>query len=489
MEIRDGAFDSCVRLSSITLPKSLRTLGDAFRGCMELKTVKVSPENPSFKSVDGVLYSRDMETLLVYPPARAASEFTVPETVRRGWHLPVFSQKLQTLTIPAGVEPVADFIPVDLEQTVYFKGSAEEWCNLFRGASQFPRVRLVRESADIRYEGDYGYTVENGQATLRSYTGTDTDLNLPDMLGGCPVTAVGEEALCFLSGLNWEANEQGETEGRCRTYRVTVPEGVISLGDRAFYGSNLVSVFLPATLTELGAQVFAFCDQLENISVAAENPCFAAGDGALYSRDGTTLYVLCGRTRQEGETESVRRTGFILPSAVTAIAPGAFLSCPELDAVGVEAGSAAFAGADGVLTDLHGKTLAAYPAGALQRQIPETVETVGAYAFARSEMPDRTAYLLGNVTELGEGAFAYCKIGTVTIPEGIENIPERAFFGSSLAELHLPAGLTSIGEDAFCFCASLETVYFGGTESEWREISMASGNEALEHAHVEFESP
>lgn len=492
LEIRDGAFECCARLSSITLPKRLQTMGDAFRACMDLETVEVHPENSHFVSVDGVLYSGDMETLLVYPYAKRTTEFAVPETVRQGWHLPVFNSHLKTLTIPAGVEPVEFFDPADSETTLCFEGAAEAWRSLFRRTQLFPKVQLVQVGGDISYEGDYAYTLENGQATVWGYRGTDTVLDIPQTLGGCPVTAIGEEALCFLSGINWEISEGEEMEGRTRTYRVTVPEGVVSLGDRAFYGSSLCSIALPESLVDIGEQAFSFCDALGEITVSPENPCFTAVDGALYTADMTALVHLSGHAVDVEAGTDNERNAYILPASVTEILPGAFLGSPYLQSFAVELGNPAFAESGGVLTTLDGKTLVACPAGSRQweqRQVPETVETLGAYVFARCEMPDRTAYLLRNVTELEAGAFAYCEIDTVTVPEGIKNIPERAFFGSSLAKLHLPAGLTSIGEDAFCFCASLETVCFGGTKSEWQEISIASGNGVLEHAHMEFESP
>lgn len=496
VELRDGAFECCAQLSSITLPKSLQTLGDAFRACTELEAVEVHPENPDFISMDGVLYSGDMETLLVYPHARTGTDFTVPETVQQGWHLPLFSSHLQTLTIHAGVEPVDFFNPVGLDTALYFEGTAEEWRSLFRRVLPLPRVQLVQEGEEVSYEGEYAYTVENGQATLWGYCGTDTVLEIPNTLGGCPVTAIGEEALCFLSGENWETSENGAFESRVRTYQVTVPEGVVSLGDRAFYGSNLFSISLPSTLLEIGEKAFAFCDTLRTVTVSPENPNFTAVDGALYTKDMTTLVHLSGHALDENAGINNERNEYTLPASVTEILPGAFLGCPYLSTFDVEPGNPAFMGNGGVLTTLDGKTLAAYPAGGVrweQRQVPETVETIGAYAFARCELPDRTAYLLRNVTALEEGAFAYCVIPVVTIPEGIESLPERAFFGSafsdyssSFSKLQLPAGLTSIGEDAFALCTSPETVWFGGTESEWEKISMGSGNEVLETAHVEF---
>ncbi len=45
------------------------------------ESVKVSDENEKYTSKDGVLYSKDMKTLIFYPPQKKAALFEVPETV------------------------------------------------------------------------------------------------------------------------------------------------------------------------------------------------------------------------------------------------------------------------------------------------------------------------------------------------------------------------------------------------------------------------
>jgi len=44
----------------------------------------------------------------------------------------------------------------------------------------------------------------------------------------------------------------------------------------------------------------------------------------------------------------------------------------------------------------------------------------------------------------------------ILIPEGVEEIPERAFFRChSLEKIHLPSTLKQIGREAFAFCKNL----------------------------------
>ncbi len=51
-------------------------------------------------------------------------------------------------------------------------------------------VPNVGTSAGEMTEGDFSYTVANGQATITKYTGTDVDVTIPSSIGGYPVTTL-----------------------------------------------------------------------------------------------------------------------------------------------------------------------------------------------------------------------------------------------------------------------------------------------------------
>ena len=65
------------------LPESLETMGDAaFASCASLTGFTISVKNERFSCLDGVLYTKDKNTLLLYPPAKNATSFTIPNTVQ-----------------------------------------------------------------------------------------------------------------------------------------------------------------------------------------------------------------------------------------------------------------------------------------------------------------------------------------------------------------------------------------------------------------------
>lgn len=56
-----------------------------FYYCTELEKINVDESNTVLKSVDGVLYSKDGKELISYPAAKSGSTFTVPDEVERIW--------------------------------------------------------------------------------------------------------------------------------------------------------------------------------------------------------------------------------------------------------------------------------------------------------------------------------------------------------------------------------------------------------------------
>ena len=103
--IGDGAFTRSVNLESITLPGSVRTIEStafsmlgsleslyipagvtyiadyAFWDARSFTEIIVDPDNQSYKSVDGNLYTKDGSVLMVYAAGKRATSFTVPEGV------------------------------------------------------------------------------------------------------------------------------------------------------------------------------------------------------------------------------------------------------------------------------------------------------------------------------------------------------------------------------------------------------------------------
>lgn len=99
-----NAFSGCDNLTSITIPANVTKIGEtAFFGC-NIKAFNVAAGNQYFKSVDGVLFDKDMTTLITYPLDNAATNYTIPDNVTTIIDNAFFAcNTLATVTIPASV--------------------------------------------------------------------------------------------------------------------------------------------------------------------------------------------------------------------------------------------------------------------------------------------------------------------------------------------------------------------------------------------------
>lgn len=80
-EIRDMAFQGCTALTSMTIPESVTVIKPyAFSFCTSLKEFNVDGGNSCFASDAGVLFSKDMTTLLNYPAGREGG-YSIPNSV------------------------------------------------------------------------------------------------------------------------------------------------------------------------------------------------------------------------------------------------------------------------------------------------------------------------------------------------------------------------------------------------------------------------
>lgn len=234
--------------------------------------------------------------------------------------------------------------------------------------------------------------------------------------------------------------------------QVSLPEGLLSINQRAFKGTKaLETLILPSTLEEI--EWYAFEDSgLTAISIP---------DSVEFL--GTGVFHNCTKLKdvELGEGCSyVPRYGFryctslekiTLPEAVTNIEDEAFYGCTSLTTV----------------------------------NFPSKPLTIGEGAFAYCplsgiRLPDGTAII-------DRASFACCGMTEMTIPVSVTEIAYYSFAGcSNLAEIVIPKSVTTIGEWAFSGCSKLEDVYYTGNETQWQAIDVGYGNDDLLNATIHY---
>ncbi len=99
-------------------------------------------------------------------------------------------------------------------------------------------------------QGVLSYKTDGEAAEITGYRGKDTEIAVPPVAGGCPVTCIGKKA--FLSNKLLK--------------EISLPESVVRIDDWAFaYCAKLQRVILPYHRMEIGQGIFRDCFLLEQI--------------------------------------------------------------------------------------------------------------------------------------------------------------------------------------------------------------------------------
>jgi hypothetical protein len=80
--ISGDAFSECYNLANIAIGTGVTNIEyQAFVGCSGITTITVAAGNPAFVSVNNVLFSSNLTTLVQYPTGSGASSYTIPNSV------------------------------------------------------------------------------------------------------------------------------------------------------------------------------------------------------------------------------------------------------------------------------------------------------------------------------------------------------------------------------------------------------------------------
>ncbi len=103
--IKNGAFYQNASLKSVIIPKNvLRVENLPFQLCSNLESITVSEDNPNYASVRGVLYDKNLKTLLRCP--QALKDVIIPESVTDIGKWAFYFCNLETLKFPESVTDI-----------------------------------------------------------------------------------------------------------------------------------------------------------------------------------------------------------------------------------------------------------------------------------------------------------------------------------------------------------------------------------------------
>lgn len=276
-----------------------------------------------------------------------------------------------------------------------------------------------------------------------------------DVLGDCLSYATHLRSILLPDRVKRIGN--GALRGCSRLEEVIMPPTVRSLGDNAFSGcSRLEYIVLPDGLQSIGDECFYDCSDLTNVSIP--HSVTEIGDKA-FKGSGLKRVVLPRDLMTLGAKafEGTPLTVLDIP-AMTRITDDDLGTMKKLEEITVERGSRYYTYEDGVLYDNTGQVLLCCP---MARRgtftIPDDVTEIAHRAFAGSALS--AVNLPASLSRMGNYAFSGAQLTDVVLPDGLSAIPTGAFSDcAKLLSVDIPVGVTTIGESAFENCSSLRSI-------------------------------
>ena len=379
---------------------------------------------------------------------------------------------------------------------------------VFSTVTTFPftanAVETDIESVGESYiSGDFGYELlDDGTAEIISYFGDDSDVKVPGVIDGHTVTSIGDnsfswcenrESITFPDSVNsispsgiWCENlivngtnpNYSSVDGvlfnkdktklvkypsgkSCSSY--TIPNGVISIGNYAFYDStSLDGVIIPNTVVTIGKYAFQSCPSLKSIIIPGN--VSDIGDNAFALCDNLTDITISDGVKTIGSYAFFYCTSLCnikISGSVTSL--GSFITdgCTSLMNINVDNSNQTYCSIDGVLYNKNKTEIITYP----QRKegtsyiIPDSVTKVADDAFCNCKKLSSIT-IPNSVKTLGNRAFAGCEgLKSVDIPDSVNSLGTSAFSGcSGLSNINISNGVRSLADYAFSYCSGISEI-------------------------------
>ena len=350
--IGDSAFSSCDSLANVIIGDSVTTIGDsAFSGCDSLANVTIG---------DGVTTIGDS----AFSSCDSLASVTIPDSVITiGVGTFDYCSSLGRITIGKQVKSIGiGGLPTVMEiynkSMFYVTNSAHNVYTQYSGRSWFT------DTADGYH---FYYDVDAQEGWLMSYSGSKTDITLPDSF-----TAY---------------NGMLVTEYEISAYAFS-------------HRSHIISVTIPNSVTRIGNNAFQYCTSLESVTILGGETSMSIGKSAFVGCSALEFVVIPGNVTKIDDFAFQACTSLVnitLPDGLTSIGNSALSWCPSLTSI----------------------------------TIPGSVTSMGQGAFNNCTSLESVTILDG-VTSIGYDAFSSCSsLKSVTIPDSVTVIHSGAFYGCS----------------------------------------------------------
>ena len=355
-------------------------------------------------------------------------------------------------------------------------------------------------SAEERYtSGDWTYTFSEGELSIISYDGSDTNVVVPEKLDGLPVRILGWgltpafsgvkntmtsitlpeglthiERQCFKNCTNLTSVTLPSTvayisssafEGCTKLAEVELNEGLTSIGEFAFLNTALTSLYIPASVTDIGTDAIGYTGEWGNTAWVDDFTIYGYTDTSAewYANhnyftfvDMGANYDNSGRCGDSLAWEYTAATGTLLIYGPPNSSGGYMydydleeipwaIHKPFIKSVVIESGLDITDYAFQDCTNLTTVTMG------------DTVEDIRSCAFKNT--PKLTSVKLSaNLDYISTAAFLNSGLTSIELPDSLTGIGTEAFCNTPLTSIVIPDSVTSIAQGAFYYCADLASV-------------------------------
>ena len=292
--IGSRAFTGCDGITSIRIPASVEELyGSSFAGC-NIEAYEVDEGNEHYTAIDGVVYTKDLKTLVAFPSAYPHKHFVVPSTTQVIGDGAFMDSQIESIDLPNGLSIVESWAfegayiqCIEIPDTVTEVGEIA-----FRFCGNLEHVKLSAGLTEIpRQMFSSCYKLK--------------ELDIPSN-----IKSIHYSALAWCNGLEILHLHDGLEE-------------IVTGGPMLIRDGKLREVVFPKTLKKVPGGVFTYSPYIIEFKIDSANPYFSVIDGALCSKDGKILYAVPDRNR----------TSFVIPEGVEEIGEMAFIDMAKLSQI------------------------------------------------------------------------------------------------------------------------------------------------------------
>ena len=520
--IEDSLFSGCSSLTSIDIPASVTNIkGYAFNGCSSLTYIEI-PYNVTSIGGGGVFSGCSSLTTIKIPSGvttigpytfdgcSSLTSIEIPSGVTSiGDYAFGDCGNLTNINIPPGVTSIGKDAFSGCKNMTDIKipsGVTSIEAAAFIGCSSLTNIEIpsgvtaIGESAFSGCNSLTNIEIPSGVMAIENYTfkgcSSLTNIEIPSN-----VTSIGAEAFSGCSSLTDIKIPSGVTSIRDETFSgcssltyIVVPSNVTCIGWRTFYDcSSLVGIEIPSGVTAIGKSAFSECSSLTSIEIPSD---------LTIIEDGTFSY--CSSL-----------TSIEIPSGVIRIGKKVFENCSMLSDIYYLGSQTEWKNINGVNyvmssitvhynsenpnTPKYKSTHYADAGGIWNDYTYWNIKTnqetndIKLSIFGRGEMPEELPFtvdpLTGNELDGILDLFPWKDyredITTLFVDNDLTLVSRNSFADMhNLSVIEIPSTVKTIEENAFYGDTAISEIHYQGSESEWNNVVIESGNEALATASV-----